>query len=252
MLHCRRLQRRRCCGAVALSLRHPFAAVGLLSSPKGTADGPLNRREPKTPHSRHSLQPYETTREKNYFTPRGGSIFLYSSVVRCRQQTKTSRFNRIPLLSRRSVDYTRDAVPSEFTSKDQDDGAERMNHGHENFVAATRHQGTPTRPPPRPFHSTRAEPLPPWFPNFLRNEREKWQGELGPLNDFVDQDFVGDVGTDESTSEIDELLQDLPPTPFDWDNRTHQDALDDFFLEDVREYRWQRVAQGIVDCVPVQ
>lgn len=63
------------------------------------------------------------------------------------------------------------------------------------------------------------------------------KGELGPLNDFVEQDFVGDVDIDESAEEIDQLLEDLPPTPFDWDNRTHQDSLDEYFLEDVEEYR---------------
>lgn len=71
----------------------------------------------------------------------------------------------------------------------------------------------------------------------VRARKQRNQNELDPLNDFVDQDFVGDVDIDESAAEIDDLLEDLPPTPFDWDNRTHQDALDEFYLKNVTDYR---------------
>ena len=56
----------------------------------------------------------------------------------------------------------------------------------------------------------------------------------------MDQDFVGDVETEEKGAEIDDLLADLPPEPFDWDNRTHQDSLDDYYLKNITEYRHAR------------
>lgn len=53
----------------------------------------------------------------------------------------------------------------------------------------------------------------------------------------MDANFVGDVNISDSSQEIDDLLVDLPPTPFDWDNREHQDSLDSYFLENITEYR---------------
>ena len=41
----------------------------------------------------------------------------------------------------------------------------------------------------------------------------------------------------ESSAEITDLLNDLPPNPFDWDDRDHQDSLDDFYLSNVTEFR---------------
>lgn len=64
-----------------------------------------------------------------------------------------------------------------------------------------------------------------------------FQGELGPLDDFVETDFVGDIDMSELSEEIDDLLVDMPPTPLDWDNRDHQDSVDNFYLNNVSGYR---------------
>lgn len=64
----------------------------------------------------------------------------------------------------------------------------------------------------------------------------------------MDEDFVGSVNIEDSATEIDNLLDDLPPTPFDWDDRDHQDALDDYFLKNISEYRYLKKidnAEGI-------
>lgn len=51
---------------------------------------------------------------------------------------------------------------------------------------------------------------------------------------------MGDVNIDDSAEEVDELLADAPPEPFDWDNRQHQDAVDSFYLKNVTEYRYKK------------
>ncbi|CAM9938114.1 unnamed protein product, partial [Pylaiella littoralis] len=72
------------------------------------------------------------------------------------------------------------------------------------------------------------------------------RNQLGPLTDFVEIDFMGDVNIDDSAEEVDELLADAPPEPFDWDNRQHQDAMDSFYLKNVTEYSWNNESTGVV------
>lgn len=50
-------------------------------------------------------------------------------------------------------------------------------------------------------------------------------------------DVAGDVDVDGAVSAIDDLLAAMPPSPFNWDNRTHQDAVDDFYLYNVADIR---------------
>lgn len=63
------------------------------------------------------------------------------------------------------------------------------------------------------------------------------QSELGPLDDFVETDFVGDIDMSELSEEIDDLLEDMPPSPLVWDDRDHQDSVDSFYLNNVSGYR---------------
>lgn len=63
------------------------------------------------------------------------------------------------------------------------------------------------------------------------------QSELEPLTDFVEIDFMGDVDIGDTAGEIDDLLEDIPPTPFDWDDVDHQDSVDDFYLKNITDYR---------------
>ena len=60
---------------------------------------------------------------------------------------------------------------------------------------------------------------------------------MTPLTDFVEMNITSGTNVSESSAEITDLLNDLPPNPFDWDDRDHQDSLDDFYLSNVTEFR---------------
>ncbi|CAM9207574.1 unnamed protein product [Ectocarpus sp. 8 AP-2014] len=72
------------------------------------------------------------------------------------------------------------------------------------------------------------------------------QSELGPLSDFVETDFVGDIDMSELSDEIDDLLEDMPPSPLDWDDKDHQDSVDSFYLNNVSGYSWNNASSGNV------
>lgn len=63
------------------------------------------------------------------------------------------------------------------------------------------------------------------------------QDELTPLNDFVDMEVGEDVDIEAELDEINGLLNDMPPSPFDWDSRVDQDAIDRFYLSDGAGFR---------------
>lgn len=46
-----------------------------------------------------------------------------------------------------------------------------------------------------------------------------------------------DVDIDAELDEINGLLKDVPSSPFDWDSRADQDAIDHFYLSDVTSFR---------------
>lgn len=64
------------------------------------------------------------------------------------------------------------------------------------------------------------------------------QSSMDPLTDFVELNFTGGMNMEDYTVEMDELLMDMPPSPLNWDSRSDQDSVDNFYLYNVSEFRY--------------